>query len=178
MRVKILIMTALLAAVAVSCGRKLPEPSIGWPAQRAIDALVGEYVADTLMWDGPEVNLAEIEKKLAEQHSFTVYVYRDDISNGNGYFYIPVVCSVRYSQYPQIGHVSVRFKAEKDGTLSFETMDSYIQGGRLEEPEITFAEGRLTLSYMTEVLVMPGREYIEGRMTSVWRCISSKEREQ
>ena len=166
MRVKILIMTALLAAVAVSCGRKLPEPSIGWPAQRAIDALVGEYVADTLMWDGPEVNLAEIEKKLAEQHSFTVY------------FYIPVVCSVRYSQYPQIGHVSVRFKAEKDGTLSFETMDSYIQGGRLEEPEVTFADGRLTLSYMTEVLVMPGREYIEGRMTSVWRCISSKEREQ
>ena len=163
MRVKILIMTAL---------------SIGWPAQRAIDALVGKYVADTLMWDGPEVNLAEIEKKLAEQHSFTVYVYRDDISNGNGYFSIPVVSSVRYSQYPQTGYVSVRFKAEKDGTLSFETMDSYIQGGRLEEPEVTFADGRLTLSYMTEVLVMPGREYIEGRMTSVWRCISSKEREQ
>ncbi len=178
MRVKNLIMTALLAAVAVSCGRKLPEPSIGWPAQRAIDALVGEYAVDTLMWDGPEVNLAEIEKKLAEQHSFTVYVYRDDISNGNGYFYIPVVCSVRYSPYPQHGYVSFRFKAEKDGTLSFETMDSYIQGGRLEEPEITFAEGRLTLSYMTEVLVMPDREYIEGRMTSVWRCISSKEREQ
>lgn len=178
MRVKILIMTALLSAVAVSCGRKLPEPSIGWPAQRAIDALVGKYVADTLMWDGPEVNLAEIEKKLAEQHSFTVYVYRDDISNGNGYFSIPVVSSVRYSQYPQTGYVSFRFKAEKDGTLSFETMDSYIQGGRLEEPEITFAEGRLTLTYMTEVLVMPGREYIEGRMTSVWRCISSKEREQ
>ena len=73
---------------------------------------------------------------------------------------------------------TVHFKADKDGTLSFETMDSYIQGGRLEEPEVTFADGRLTLSYMTEVLVMPGREYIEGRMTSVWRCISSKEREQ
>ena len=178
MRAKNLIMTALLAAVAVSCGRKLPEPSIGWPAQRAIDALVGEYAVDTLMWNGPEVNLAEIEKKLAEQHSFTVYVYRDDISNGNGYFSIPVVCSVRYTQYPQTGYVSVRFKAEKDGTLSFEIIDSFIQLGRLEEPEVTFADGRLTLSYMTEVLVMPGREYIEGRMTSVWRCISSKEREQ
>ena len=175
MRAKNLIMTALLAAVAVSCGRKLPEPSIGWPAQRAIDALVGEYAVDTLMWNGPELDLKEIEKGFAEL-SFKVAV--SHTTKDGGYFSVPVVCSVQYSPYPQQGYVSFRFKAEKDGTLSFETMDSYIQGGRLEEPEVTFAEGRLTLSYMTEVLVMPGREYIEGRMTSVWRCISSKEREQ
>ena len=175
MRVKILIMTALLAAVAVSCGRKLPEPSIGWPAQRAIDALVGEYAVDTLMWNGPELDLKEIEKGFAEL-SFTVAV--SHTTKDGGYFSVPVICSVRYSPYPQQGYVSFRFKAEKDGTLSFEAKDSYIQGGRLEEPEMSFADGCLTLSYVTEVLVMPGREFVEGHMTSVWRCISTKEREQ
>ncbi len=176
MRARILIVAALLVAVAVSCGRKLPEPSIGWPAQRAIDALVGEYVADTLIWDGSEVNLAEFVKGLAEQ-SFTVSVDSNDISRDECYFSFPVICSVRYSLYPQEGYITVHFKADKDGTLSFETKDTFIQDGCLEEPEVSFVNGRLSLSYLTEVLVRPG-QFIEGRMTSIWRCKSTKEREQ